>query len=139
MASALKRSIAFLLVLVLVIGMIPTVFAAEVEPTDSTTPDTHATDPPEETTSENTLPVSQTEPETISLPEDEMDFLALDNGIAAFAEAEITGAPNAFANLTLPNGGIGYRWEFKKGINVRLDYGLSKNGGGFIFSLNEAF
>ncbi|MGM9691677.1 MAG: BamA/TamA family outer membrane protein [Alloprevotella sp.] len=40
---------------------------------------------------------------------------------------------------TLPNGGIGYRWAFKKGINVRLDYGLSKNGGGFIFSLNEAF
>lgn len=59
MASALKRSIAFLLVLVLAIGMIPTAFAAEVEPTDSTTPDTHATDPPEETTSENTLPVSQ--------------------------------------------------------------------------------
>ena len=106
MASALKRSIAFLLVLVLVIGMIPTVFAAEVEPTDSTTPDTHATDPPEETTSEDTLLVSQPESETISLPEDEMDFMALDNGIAAFAEAEITGAPNAFANLTLPNGGI---------------------------------
>ena len=93
MASALKRSIAFLLVLVLAIGMIPTAFAAEIEPTDSTTPDTHATDPPEETTSEKTLPVSQTEPETISLPEDEMDFLALDNGIAAFAEAETTGAP----------------------------------------------
>ena len=106
MASALKRSIAFLLVLVLAIGMIPTAFAAEVEPTDSTTPDTHATDPPEETTSENTLPVSQTEPETISLLEDEMDYLALDNSIATFAEAEITGAPNAFANLTLPNGGI---------------------------------
>ena len=106
MASALKRSIAFLLVLVLAIGMIPTAFAAEVEPTDSTTPDTHATDPPEETTSENTLPVSQTEPETISLLEDEMDYLALDNSIAAFAEAKITGAPNAFANLTLPNGGI---------------------------------
>ncbi len=106
MASALKRSIAFLLVLVLAIGMIPTAFAAEVEPTDSTTPDTHATDPPEETTSENTLPVSQTEPETISLLEDEMDYLALDNSIAVFAEAEISGAPNAFANLTLPNGGI---------------------------------
>lgn len=106
MASALKRSIAFLLVLVLAIGMIPTASAAEVEPTDSTTPDTHATDPPEETTSENTLPVSQTEPETISLLEDEMDYLALDNSIATFAEAEITGAPNAFANLTLPNGGI---------------------------------
>ena len=106
MASALKRSIAFLLVLVLAIGMIPTAFAAEVEPTDSTTPDTHATDPPEETTSENTLPVSQTEPETISLLEDEMDYWALDNSIAVFAEAEISGAPNAFANLTLPNGGI---------------------------------
>lgn len=64
MASALKRSIAFLLVLVLAIGMIPTVFAAEVEPMDSTTPDTHATDPPDETfseeiISEDTLPVSQ--------------------------------------------------------------------------------
>lgn len=111
MASALKRSIAFLLVLVLTIGIIPTAFAAEVEPKDSTTPDTHATDPPdetisEETISEDTLPVSQTESDTISLPENEIDFLAMDNGIAAFAEAEITGAPNAFANLTLPNGGI---------------------------------
>ena len=106
MASALKRSIAFLLMLVLAIGMIPTTFAAEIEPTDSTTPDTHATDPPEETTSENTLPVSQTEPETISLQEEEMDYWALDNSIAVFAEAEISGAPNAFANLTLPSGGI---------------------------------
>ncbi len=106
MSSALKRSIAFLLVLVLDIGMIPTAFAAEVKPTDSTTPDTHATDPPGETTSENTLPVSQTEPETIPSLEDEMDYLVLDNSIAVFAEAEISGAPNAFANLTLPNGGI---------------------------------
>ena len=106
MASALKRSIAFLLMLVLAIGMIPTTFASEIEPTDSTTPDTHATDPPEETTSENTLPVSQTEPETISLQEEEMDYWALDNSIAVFAEAEISGAPNAFANLTLPSGGI---------------------------------
>lgn len=40
---------------------------------------------------------------------------------------------------TLPNAGVGYRWEFKKGINVRIDYGLTRNGGGFIFSLNEAF
>lgn len=104
--SALKRSIAFLLVLVLAISMIPTAFAAEVEPTDSTVPDAHATDPPEETTSENTLPVSQTEPETIPSLEDEMDYLVLDNSIAVFAEAEISGAPNAFANLTLPSGGI---------------------------------
>ena len=106
MSSALKRSIAFLLVLVLAISMIPTAFAAEVEPTDSTVPDAHATDPPEETTSENTLPVSQTEPETIPSLEDEMEYLVLDNSIAVFAEAEISGAPNAFANLTLPSGGI---------------------------------
>lgn len=40
---------------------------------------------------------------------------------------------------TLPNAGIGYRWEFKKGINVRIDYGFTRNGGGFIFNVNEAF
>ena len=106
MASALKRSIAFLLVLVLAIGMIPTTFAAESEPVDSTIPAPHATDPSDETIPEETLPVSQTEPETIPLLEDEMDYLALDDSIAVFAEAEISGAPNAFANLTLPNGGI---------------------------------
>lgn len=46
---------------------------------------------------------------------------------------------NAAMRKTLPNAGVGYRWEFKKGINVRIDYGLTRNGGGFIFSLNEAF
>lgn len=106
MASALKRSIAFLLALVLAVGMIPTAFAAEVESTDSTTPDIHATDPSLETTLGNTLPVSQTELETISLLEDEMDDFALDDSVAVFAEAEISGAPSAFANLTLPSGGI---------------------------------
>lgn len=39
----------------------------------------------------------------------------------------------------LPNAGIGYRWQFKKGVNVRLDYGFSRNGTGFIFNINEAF
>lgn len=40
----------------------------------------------------------------------------------------------------LPNFGIGYRWEFKKRMNVRLDYGFGKNGqSGFLFSINEAF
>ena len=40
----------------------------------------------------------------------------------------------------LPNFGIGYRWEFKKNVNVRLDYGLGKAGQtGFLFSINEAF
>lgn len=43
-------------------------------------------------------------------------------------------------NRILPNFGIGYRWEFKKNVNVRLDYGFGKNGQkGFIFNINEAF
>lgn len=40
---------------------------------------------------------------------------------------------------TLPNYGIGYRWEFKKRVNVRLDYGFGKGQTGFIFNINEAF
>jgi len=39
----------------------------------------------------------------------------------------------------LPNAGIGYRWEFMKRVNVRVDYGFTKNGGGFMFNINEAF
>lgn len=40
----------------------------------------------------------------------------------------------------LPNFGLGYRWEFKKDVNVRLDYGFGKSGqSGFIFNINEAF
>ncbi len=44
------------------------------------------------------------------------------------------------AKMLLPNYGIGYRWEFKKYVNVRLDYGFGKCGqSGFVFSVNEAF
>ena len=40
----------------------------------------------------------------------------------------------------LPNYGIGYRWEFKKDVNVRLDYGFGRKGqSGFLFNINEAF
>lgn len=39
----------------------------------------------------------------------------------------------------LPNAGIGYRWEFKKRTNVRLDFGVGKGQTGFIFNINEAF
>ncbi len=39
----------------------------------------------------------------------------------------------------LPNGGIGYRWEFKKNSNVRIDLGFGKGQMGFIFNINEAF
>jgi hypothetical protein len=39
----------------------------------------------------------------------------------------------------LPNAGVGYRWEFKKRVNVRLDLGFGRNQTGVIFSVNEAF
>ena len=57
------------------------------------------------------------------------------------------GAGNVFPSFqqfnwkhTLPNYGLGYRWEFKKRVNVRLDYGFGRKGqSGFMFSINEAF
>lgn len=56
------------------------------------------------------------------------------------------GAGNVFGDLrewhwghTLPNGGIGLRWEFKQRVNIRLDYGIGKGQSAFIFSINEAF
>ncbi len=39
----------------------------------------------------------------------------------------------------LPNFGFGYRWEFKKQTNIRLDYGFGRGENSFIFSINEAF
>lgn len=37
------------------------------------------------------------------------------------------------------NWGVGYRWEFKKRVNVRIDYGFGVHQHGLIFSINEAF
>ncbi|MGL4602501.1 MAG: BamA/TamA family outer membrane protein [Plesiomonas sp.] len=39
----------------------------------------------------------------------------------------------------LPNAGVGYRFEFKPRVNIRLDFGLGKNTSGFYFHVNEAF
>lgn len=39
----------------------------------------------------------------------------------------------------LPNWGAGYRWEFKKQSNVRVDVGFGKCCWGFVLSMNEAF
>lgn len=57
-----------------------------------------------------------------------------------------TGAGNCFSDFdqfkfsqTLPTVGVGYRWEFKNRINVRLDYGVGKGQTGFYFQINEAF
>ena len=107
----------------LALGVIPIAFAAETEATDSTDPTetiiptettipvettvstepatetTESTEPSETTaaTEETTAPTETTEPPVM--------FMA-NSGIATIAEAEINGAPNAFANLTLPSGGI---------------------------------
>ena len=40
---------------------------------------------------------------------------------------------------TLPNFGIGYRWELKKSVNIRLDYGIGRGESGIVFNVNEAF
>ena len=112
MATALKRSISVLLVLMLAFGMIPTAFAAETEATDNTNP-TESTTVPTETTvpaTESTAPPETTiETEEITVPTEATEppvIFMTDSGIATIAEAEIHGAPNAFANLTLPSGGI---------------------------------
>lgn len=63
------------------------------------------------------------------------------NGVVAWVA--LANAFPDFKNIawryTLPNAGVGYRWEFKKRINIRVDYGFTRNGGGLIFNINEAF
>ncbi len=56
------------------------------------------------------------------------------------------GAGNVFPSLsqfcwshTLPNYGIGLRWEFKNRVNVRFDLGFGRKTSGFLFNVNEAF
>ncbi|WP_273162133.1 BamA/TamA family outer membrane protein [Bacteroides fluxus] len=63
------------------------------------------------------------------------------NGVAVWV-----GAGTVFPDFSvfdtkhiLPNYGFGYRWEFKKRVNVRLDLGFGKHQTGFIFNINEAF
>ena len=133
MASMQKRGISLLLVLVLVLGMIPSVSAAEIttepstEPAETTTPVTEEiqaveTVPTETTQPEETSPSETTQPETTSTetapaetepveestPEEELSLslMSLDDGVATIADTEIVGAPNAFGNVFLLNGGI---------------------------------
>lgn len=56
------------------------------------------------------------------------------------------GAGNVFPSVagfrwghTLPNYGVGLRWEFKNRINVRVDYGFGRHTSGLVFNINEAF
>lgn len=67
-------------------------------------------------------------------------------GVAAWG-----GVGNCFATIekfelshTLPNYGVGLRWEFKERVNLRLDYGFGCRVGGklingLLVSINEAF
>ena len=64
------------------------------------------------------------------------------NGVVAWIGAGTVF--NKFSALSsdkiLPNCGVGYRWEFKKDVNLRFDCGLGKAGqSGIMFSVNEAF
>lgn len=63
------------------------------------------------------------------------------NGIVCWIGAgAVAPRPSKFAlRKILPNGGIGYRWEFKKRTNVRLDFGVGRGETSFIFNINEAF
>lgn len=56
------------------------------------------------------------------------------------------GAGNVFPSFgdfswkqTLPNYGVGLRWEFKHRVNVRIDYGFGRKTSGVVFNINEAF
>lgn len=46
---------------------------------------------------------------------------------------------NIWLRETLPNYGVGYRWEFKKRVNVRFDVGFTKDSPNVSFNINEAF
>ncbi|ABV85648.1 BamA/TamA family outer membrane protein [Shewanella pealeana] len=43
------------------------------------------------------------------------------------------------ANKILPNGGVGYRFEVKPRVNLRLDMAFGDGDSGFYFNVNEAF
>ncbi len=63
------------------------------------------------------------------------------NGIVIWAGAgSVFPRFSAFKwNHVLPNFGVGYRWQFKPRVNVRLDVGVGRGEKGFNFSINEAF
>ena len=131
MSVNIKRLITFLLAVILVIGLPVSAMAATVETgTDETqssaTEETEPapiepTEPLDTAPTEITIPEEETEDSTVPAdtsedaadetePIDELEasiaIMSLDDGIAAIAETEIVGAPNAFANLFLLNGGI---------------------------------
>jgi outer membrane protein assembly factor BamA len=56
------------------------------------------------------------------------------------------GGGNVFNNFQsinmerfLPSYGIGARWEMKRRVNIRFDFGFTRNKPGFCFNIGEAF
>ena len=48
-------------------------------------------------------------------------------------------ASELFDQSVLPNYGVGYRFEVKPRVNLRLDMGFGDGDSGFYFNVNEAF
>ncbi len=63
------------------------------------------------------------------------------HGVVAWAGmGTVWGIDNFNIKNTLPNWGVGYRFELIKKINIRLDFGFGKNGQhAIIFQIAEAF
>jgi len=63
------------------------------------------------------------------------------NGIVVWAGAGTVFGKLSEVNINtlLPSYGIGYRWEFKKRVNVRVDFGLGKHSSQLTFGLHETF
>ena len=63
------------------------------------------------------------------------------HGIVAWVGAGTMGPSLSSLNngRWLPTGGVGYRFEFKPRVNIRLDYGIGKGSSGFYFQVGEAF
>lgn len=62
------------------------------------------------------------------------------NGVVVWLGAGTVFHDKESFKYIFPNYGFGYRWEFKKRVNVRIDVGFGKPGQyGFSFNINEAF
>lgn len=60
--------------------------------------------------------------------------------VAWIGLGEVYDRPLKFVDaVPLLNFGLGYRWEFKKRVNVRVDWGYGKGQCGVVFNINEAF
>lgn len=59
--------------------------------------------------------------------------------VAWVGTANIWGQEEFRSNRFLINYGAGFRWEFKKRINIRIDWGKTKHDSNICFNVNEAF